>query len=207
VVADEVRKLAENTSQATGDIAVLVDKIRTASSACCAQMEGLSNQSRQYSAEGLQTATVISNLLSLSENMDKALSTATLRSFCEMAKVDHIAYKSRVYNAVLGSSDEAAEAFDDHTACRLGHWYYHGKGREHFSATRGFHELEVPHQRFHQLAVEAVFAARCGEDVAEVLSRMEDESLAIMAALDSLVDHHAHDVSAQAGANGSIELF
>jgi hypothetical protein len=207
VVADEVRKLAERTSQATGDIAGLVDMIRVASGACCTEMGGLSNQSRQYNADGMQTATVISGLLALSENMDKALSTATLRSFCEMAKVDHIAYKSRVYNTVLGISDESAEDFTDHTACRLGHWYYQGKGREHFSATRGFSDLEAPHKRFHQLAVEAVSAARRGEGVTEVLTRMEDESMAIMVVLDSLIDHHARQVGNHAVGSGSIELF
>ncbi len=207
VVADEVRKLSERTRQATGDIGALVDKIRLSSRESCEQMGVLSSQSRQFSAEGQQTATVISYLLSLSENMDKALSTTALRSFCELAKIDHIAFKSRVYNTALGISNEAEEDFADHTACRLGHWYYQGNGQQHFSGTQGFRELEAPHQRFHQLAVQAVGAARQGVGVAGVMSRMEDESMRIIAVLDALANHYAHDVETQDVSSGSIDLF
>ncbi len=207
VVADEVRKLAERTSKATGDIAVLVDKIRQASRESCEQMEELTAHSRQYSAEGQQTAVVISSLLSLSENMDKALATTTLRSFCELAKIDHIAYKSRVYNAVLGITQEGESDFADHTACRLGHWYYEGSGHQHFSSTRGFQDLEAPHQRFHQLATQAVRAARQGLGAAEEVSRMEDESMRIIRGLDALASYYKKDVETENVPNGSIELF
>ncbi len=207
VVADEVRKLAERTSKATGDIALLVDKIRQASQESCDQMDALTAHSREYSAEGQQTAVVISSLLGLSENMDKALATTTLRSFCEQAKIDHIAYKSRVYNAVLGITQEGESDFSDHTACNLGHWYYQGSGHQHFSNTQGFQGLEAPHQRFHQLAVQAVRAARQGLDAADEVSRMEDESMHIIRGLDTLARSYRKDVETENVPGGSVELF
>lgn len=207
VVADEVRKLAERTSEATGEIGKLVDRIRDASGESRAQMNQLSDRSHQFSADGQQTASVISNLLRLSENMDKALTTTTLRSFCELAKIDHVVYKSRVYQAALGVIDDQAESFCDHTACRLGRWYYEGLGHQNFSGTEGFSAIEAPHKRFHQYAVKAVNAARAGESVAEHLTAMEKESMSVIAMLDILVDRYTDAVNNSQVASGDIDLF
>ncbi|MDR3393872.1 MAG: methyl-accepting chemotaxis protein [Parasulfuritortus sp.] len=207
VVADEVRKLAERTSQATSEISNRVAKIRESSRESCDHMSQLSEHSRQYSVDGQQTASIITDLLSLSENMDKALSSAALRGFCELAKMDHIVYKSRVYNAVLGVSDEGAEAFSDHLSCRLGRWYYEGEGRQHFSSVPGFQAVEAPHMRFHQLAVEAVREAKTGKLQTDLLSRMEDESMTVISMLDSLASQFKQDVETNRTDSGSVDLF
>jgi hypothetical protein len=207
VVADEVRKLAERTSQATSDISQLVGLIRNSSGQSHEQMNVLSERSRRFSLEGQHTATVISNLLHLSENMDKTLNTATLRSFCELAKIDHIVYKSRVYQAVLGLVDANPESFCDHTACRLGQWYYQGLGRQNFSGTQGYPDIEAPHRRFHQIAIDAVTAARNGGAAGEHLAAMENESMSIITLLNALVDRYATDVGNRPATNGDVDLF
>ncbi len=207
VVADEVRKLAERTSQATGEISNRVAKISESSRQSCEHMSQLSENSHQYSVKGQETTTVITHLLSLSENMDKALSSAALRGFCELAKVDHIVFKSRVYNVVLGISDEGAEAFSDHTACRLGRWYYEGEGHRHFSGVPGFQAVEAPHMRFHQLAVEAVREARSGNLQTDILARMEDESMSVITLLDTLASQFKQEMEANRTDSGSVDLF
>lgn len=207
VVADEVRKLAERTSLATGEIAALVEKIRLATGSCREQMRTLSEHARQFSADGQQTASVISYLLGLSENMDKTISATSLRSFCELAKIDHIVYKSNVYKALLGLSDDDDSRFTDHTACRLGHWYYEGFGHQHFSGVQGFHAIEEPHRLFHRFAVEAVKAARAGDPLHHKLAQMEEQSLRVIALLDALANHYRLEVESKGTGSGSIELF
>lgn len=114
---------------------------------------------------------------------------SALRSFCELAKIDHILYKFGVYQVVLGVSDKAASEFASHQNCRLGRWYYEGRGKECFSGFPGYRELERPHRTVHEAAQEA-FAALAKKDIdriVEAIHRMEVASLEVMQGLDRLV--------------------
>ena len=68
-------------------------------------------------------------LLTLSSNMEQAIAGSALRGFCELAKVDHLLYKFRVYKVLFGISDENKSQFASHTICRLGKWYTRETGK------------------------------------------------------------------------------
>ncbi|MGA8862859.1 MAG: methyl-accepting chemotaxis protein [Gallionella sp.] len=188
VVADEVRKLAERTAKATNEITVLVSQIRTDSTTSSKQMGALAEQSAEFSQDGQSAAATMHKLLDMSSRMEAAIGTSALRGFCELAKVDHLIYKFRVYKVLFGLSDENESHFASHTACRLGKWYYEGDGKAHFSHLPGYREIETPHQRVHDAAINAL-RAKAGNNTAQMLekiSAMETESLAVLAGLERL---------------------
>ena len=190
VVADEVRKLAERTSVATADISRLVEQIRNDSGSSREAMNVLAAESSRLSTEGDKAAQEVEALEGLVEHIEQSAGLAALRSFCELAKIDHILYKFGVYQVALGVSDKAATEFANHQNCRLGRWYYEGRGKECFSGFPGYRELERPHRTVHEAAQEA-FEALAKKDVdriVEAVHRMELASLEVMQGLDRLVE-------------------
>lgn len=188
VVADEVRKLAERTTQATGNITSLVKQIREDSTASRSQMDFLAEQSSNFSHDGQQAADSMRNLLDLSSSMEKAVAASSLRSFCELAKVDHLIYKFRIYKVLLGLSTESESDFASHTACRLGKWYYTGEGHSCFSQLPGYREVESPHKEVHDHAIKAIraFGENDSATMLRSVSTMESASLNVLANLERM---------------------
>ena len=78
-----------------------------------------------------------------------------------MEKLDHDANQ---LESAAGNRQETIEdknQVSDHTACRLGRWYY-DQSREDLAGNRVFRSLEEPHQRLHSTAAQAVAAWNSG---------------------------------------------
>jgi hypothetical protein len=188
VVADEVRTLASRTAEATDKIANLAASIQTGSNSTREQMTNLAEQSRNFSEEGRRATETVGQLLNFSVGMEQVIAASALRSFCELAKVDHLIFKFEVYKVLFGLSQVSADQLLPHTECRLGKWYYGGEGHDCFSKLPGFAELEQPHINVHQAAKEALIAhADCNSSsMLNQLGRMEEASLKVLASLEKM---------------------
>ena len=188
VVADEVRKLAERTTKATGEIAVLVEQIRNDSAASRGQMDLLAEQSGNFSRDGQNAAQSMRTLLDLSASMEMAVAGSALRSFCELAKVDHLIFKFNVYKVLLGLSNDAASSFASHTECRLGKWYYHGDGHECYARLPGYREIEAPHKQVHDQALAALraFSEKDNRRMLQAVTDMETASTGVLSGLEKM---------------------
>jgi predicted nucleic acid-binding Zn-ribbon protein len=188
VVADEVRKLAERTAKATSEISQQVTAIQQETHTARDAMESLASQAASYSEQGAGATESMQAMLDLSQRMEGAIAASSLRSFIELAKVDHLIYKFEVYRVLLGLSDKQSDAFASHTACRLGKWYYEGEGRECYARLPGYREMENPHMLVHKHGVEAVRFYREGQMDAAVkaLEKMEAASMDVLMTLEQM---------------------
>jgi hypothetical protein len=188
VVADEVRTLASRTAEATDKIANLAASIQTGSNSTREQMSNLAEQSRTFSDDGRRATETVGQLLNFSVSMEQVIAASALRSFCELAKVDHLIFKFEIYKVLFGLSQKSANQLLPHTECRLGKWYYGGEGHDCFSKLPGYAELEQPHITVHQAAKEALLAHADGNSPSMLnqLGRMEDASLQVLASLEKM---------------------
>jgi methyl-accepting chemotaxis protein len=75
----------------------------------------------------------------------------------EIYKTDHLVWRWRVYNMLLGYEKVDKNIVGDYKNCKLGQWYY-GLNCEKLKNHKAFNELEEPHIKLHEIAKEAVIA-------------------------------------------------
>ncbi len=104
------------------------------------------------------------------DEMDKAL-RKDLQEFADLnitnaviqlAKSDHMFWKKRLMDMLLGREHIDASEVTDHHNCRLGKWYY-SDGLQTFGGCASFKALEAPHAEMHKLARQAVTKFNAGD--------------------------------------------
>jgi uncharacterized coiled-coil protein SlyX len=188
VVADEVRKLAERTAKATAEISTLVGQIGDDTGSATESMVALAAEADRASVEGGAATGNMQRLLELATRMDQAIAASSLRSFVEVAKLDHVKFKFEIYKAFMGLKDVAAADVADHRRCRLGAWYSSAEVRDRPSGLPGYRDIDAPHAAMHRAAGEALDAVRGGgmQVAVDAIGRMEDASMALAEALERI---------------------
>ncbi len=188
VVADEVRGLAERASIATNEISSLVDVIQSDTDKAQIQMKNVANESENFGKHGDKAVNDMHDLLNLSLQMKKTISATALRSFVELAKLDHLIYKFEIYKVFMSMSDKRVSEFTNHKLCRLGKWYYEGDGAHCYSKLPGFKQIEQPHIRTHMAGIDAIkeFNNNNFEKSLTLLEEMENSSIKVLAFLEEM---------------------
>ncbi len=163
VVADEVRKLAERTGNATNEISSLVNSIQQETANAKSQIEISPQQAAMFNENASVATRSMQELHTLAEKLEHVITATSLRTFVEVAKVDHLIYKAEIYKVFMGLSEKTAADFSSHTMCRLGKWYYEGDGKERFATLGGYREIEEPHKAVHVNGMAAVEEFRGGD--------------------------------------------
>jgi len=216
VVADEVRQLAGKTADATSQIKELIQTINQLSSTTQSDFQQIVEAGSSMSESVQTVGNVIDEVVALADNMTQVISTSATTAFIETVKLDHVMYKVDIYRKILGMSMQPAESFASHHECRLGKWYYEGKGTA-LAPLNNYKLLEEPHMEVHSQGIIAIHAKsdKRHEDCIEALYHMEKASQKVLGLLDELTtDYSAHiqkEINAGSsngsGNSGDIEMF
>ncbi len=189
VVADEVRKLADRTDKAVSEINISLQTMKQ-------DVDSISEQFTEIQ-EGIQGSNSL--IMELNENLERdsgemktafsSLGYTTDRIFMSLAKLDHILWKVNTYYSAITKEEQFK--FVDHHNCRLGKWYYEGDGKQNFSHTSHYSQLENPHATVHN-GTHKVFDLMVQEnysinEMVEAFEEMEEGSDAVFATLDKIL--------------------
>jgi len=105
-----------------------------------------------------------------------------------IAKSDHIIWKKRLADMMVGREALDPDELASHMNCRLGKWYYGDQGlrRKNLQA---YKELEGPHKVVHDCGIEAVRKYNSGdkEGALELLKKVDVASKDVVRLLDALI--------------------
>jgi len=100
---------------------------------------------------------------------------------------DHLNWRWRVYNMILGYDDIDPAAMGDHTKCRLGRWVA-SRGTSNPAYANLVQQMSGPHKNLHDIAMAAVKAYRSDNntEAERLLNEMDDVSKEVVGLLEQL---------------------
>ncbi len=124
--------------------------------------------------------TIRVNALSCSDKVDAD-------TIIELSITDHLMWKWKIYNMILGYIDLNAEMVGDHHSCRLGKWIMTLDQSDN-KVKNVISRMEQPHDEIHKIAKKAIKAYKDGNiNGAEMqLSEIERNSSIVVEALEEL---------------------
>ncbi len=187
VVADEVRSLANNTNASANEVAELVGGIIESTSETVISVNDIKKSNSQLSDGVERLNNDYALIITYCTSMKETINHASLQTFMQTVKLDHIVWKGEVYAVASGVSHKSIDDFSDHTMCRLGKWYQ-STGFEKYGQISAFKKLNEPHREVHKNGVEALALILRGEkeQAIKYLFAMEDASRMVMNYLDEL---------------------
>jgi len=148
---NEIAAATEGQREATGEIANSIQVIADVAT---------HNTQQAYSAIGVieKTNSVIGSQLRTLEKYDlpdKLLS---------VAKSDHVLWKKRLNEMLLGGTSIRPDEVVDHHSCRLGKWYY-TEGKRVYGGRPEFAAIEAPHAKVHEIARKVAELHQAGKKI------------------------------------------
>ncbi|MDO8606569.1 MAG: methyl-accepting chemotaxis protein [Phaeospirillum sp.] len=183
-IADQVSSVQQSMTTISG---VLEGQSGTAGrlASGTTQMVHLARQNNELLSE------VLESMGRMSQHLDSQVGNyANLGSgalLVEIAKNDHIAFKRRVLDGVLGRTDLKADAIPDHHGCRLGKWY-DAITDQTVLGNSAYTCLVNPHQQVHAAAKVALTLSREGnlKEAFNALEEMNTASVSVVTMLENL---------------------
>ncbi len=193
VVADEVRSLAQRAREASGEIGELVHKIEQDTQTTDSSIRSTLARCEHLQESSEDVLATIEHVITTSKTMHHTILEEADASLINTFKIDHLYWKAMVYQAYIGQ-DFSDKNLASHQNCRLGHWYYEGNGKKHYSHHSEFKHLEEPHQKTHELGLYALELASKGNNTQarSYLQEMEKASTQLVEQLDRFIKKIAH---------------
>ena len=109
------------------------------------------------------------------------------KDILEIMKMDHLLWRWRVYNMLLGMESIDHEVASSYQTCRLGRWYYE-MATPGIRALPAYKQLEEPHKSVHRCAEEAAKRYEAGDTAGaqEAFHQLEKASEQVIELLNKI---------------------
>lgn len=189
VVADEVRSLASSTNSSASEVSELVSAIIETTTRTVDSVGVIQDSNNQLSSGVACLNDDYGSIVNQCNSMRSTIRSATLKSFIQTVKLDHVVWKAEIYAVAGGISSKTADDFADHTQCRLGKWFQ-SEGRDQFHQSSAYRGLDDQHHKVHQNGIAALAALGQGNKPLAIrhFIQMETASENVMRLLDQLTE-------------------
>lgn len=117
------------------------------------------------------------------------------KALLSLAKADHLLWKWRIYNMLIGIEHVRPDAVASHRHCRLGKWYFDEETQKWLKGIAAFDRLDMPHQAVHAAAKKAAEAYERG-DIRQAefhLRELETASAEVVGYINELIEKIERD--------------
>lgn len=160
---------ATEVSEGTTEVATLSDKCQTSN------------------------ATLISYMQDTDKAIELMLEQLSKNDFASRdllrAKADHMIWRKKLAEMLIGNTSLAADELSDHCSCRLGKWYQK-VGKSNLAQTSAYINLEEPHKRVHAYGIEAVQKYNDGQfdEALQLVKKIEEPSELVQKYIDEMIE-------------------
>lgn len=192
-VLSEIITYVVEINDATGNIAAITEEQAAAVDMVTNRMVEIAEWADEVQQYANQTGVGLYELSKITEGFRNTLFSnhTNLSTFAllQIAKTDHILWKWRIYNMIMGYEQVDPTTVSSHRDCRLGKWYFGEETVRRFRQVSAYQELDAPHHRVHQYARSAAEAYRNGDiqQVEEDLKEIERTSQQVIGLIDQLI--------------------
>ena len=187
----KIVSMIQDINESTAQIAAMSEEQTSAVIEIAERNTNINEKSAQSQKVTKQTAKTI---FELSKQMDDYRRTffninvkLSYKDIVRVAKTDHLLWKWKVYNMILGVGSIDTEEVTSHEVCRFGEWYY-GELSDQVRNEVAFKQLEEPHKKVHQYAKQSVECYGKGDIVGaeEAFVQLEQASSIVIMLLTKL---------------------
>jgi len=188
VVADEVRKLAERTQKATSEVEANISVLKQNSIAMAENSEKIDDSASESQRKLDAFKDAMHEMVTNIDKIKSDNSKVGHELFINMAKLDHMIFKTNSYSSVFESKPN--HNLSDHTNCNLGKWYAN-RGKEEFKSSPSFVALEKPHAVIHESmkkVMQLIESNTINKDILKLFKESEIASQELFGFLDNLLE-------------------
>ncbi|OKL37828.1 methyl-accepting chemotaxis protein [Domibacillus mangrovi] len=188
---EKIVSTMQDISQSTSQIAAMTEEQTSAVMEIAERGTAIFDLGTNSQDMAKQTAEIIFDLSKEMDEYRKSFFVTNIKltdkDIIKVAKTDHLLWKWKVYNVLLGIEKMQTEQITSHKECRLGEWYY-GILSDQVKNQLPYQHLEAPHRAVHQYAKEAVSEYEQGhvDKAQEVFGKLEKASSEVIALLVQL---------------------
>ncbi len=183
-----ITERVDDVNARMSDIADILAQQSDASQEVAESVSKIADMSRVTVEQIETTADSMDNSLTVIENLLADLSNYEMPGkILRLAKADHVAWKKRLSDMLVGRTHLDPDELADHTSCRLGKWYYSDRAAA-FRDHPAFKALESAHEAVHAHGIEATRRYNANDldgALAEIL-KVEEASAEVLKHLDAL---------------------
>lgn len=191
---NEILERMNEINEATTNTAAIAQEQASAINDVANRMVFITELAQDVQALGQQTGEAIYELSKLTEEYRLALFSNNIhlstRALLELAKTDHILWKWRIYNMLIGLEQIDPALVSSHKDCRLGKWYFNPATVKRVKDSLAYREIDKPHQQVHEFAKLAAESYNKGniKEAEAYMHRLEEASNQVLFYIDQLID-------------------
>ena len=183
-----ITERVDDVNARMGDIADILSQQTDASQEVAESVSKIADMSRVTVEQIETTADSMDNSLTIIESLLADLSNYEMPGkILRLAKADHVAWKKRLSDMLVGRASLDPDELADHYSCRLGKWYYSDRAAA-FRDHPAFKALEAAHEAVHAHGIEATrrYNANDLDGAIGEIQEVEKASVVVLKHLDAL---------------------